>query len=218
MDRLFDAEITNPSQGRRTAFQSLLSWIALFDRAISIVLAGSGKCLFQSLLSWIALFDSATSRRATRSGMDACFNPCCRGSPIFDFKGRLLSWLDDWVSILAVLDRPSSTGKALGSDRLRERSGFNPCCRGSRPSSTAKSMLACGTTAQGGFNPCCRGRLSIGTAAHCGSHDRRAVPPPPGEFQSLLSWKSPSSTPARWGLLFSGLSFNLLSWIALFDG
>ena len=93
----------------------------------------SPKARFQSLLSWIALFDPA--RASCPMSSTPGFNPCCRGSPSSTtkeqyarmpevFVSNLLSWIalfdnetvsnpktEVSVSILVVVDRPSRRPK-----------------------------------------------------------------------------------------------------------
>ena len=161
-------------------FQSLLSWICLFD-------GPKGRAIEQhpqhhvSILVVVDLplrrFPSARQRS---SASRRCFNPCCRGSAFFDTAR--------WIRVARILRR------------------FNPCCRGSASSTRSccrrasagasqfqsllswiclfdsVSMAVSITSLHGGFNPCCRGICLFD------SRRPRRTGRSSGGFQSLLSW------------------------------
>ena len=98
---LFDTAQTNPYSSRRM-FQSLLSWISLFDIESWMVMIDA-PMKFQSLLSWISLFDLIAPTRASTS--PGGFNPCCLGSVSSTSTQDLDAVPPVRVSILVVLDQ-----------------------------------------------------------------------------------------------------------------
>ena len=103
----------------------MLSWISFID--VVRTLKELAKDEFQSLLSWISLFDHWA--KTLLASMLHRFNPCCLGSVSSTFSyddailppqrfQSLLSWISLFDHLLMLLNSQMSLG-------------FNPCCLGS---------------------------------------------------------------------------------------
>ena len=110
---------------RWITFQSLFWWIGLSNASQRSPRRTSS--VFQSLFWWIGLSNEAADASIRRR--DIRFNPCSGGSASQTLTTETVTFADNEVSILVLVDRPLKLRAVVQS--MSTAVSFNPCSGGS---------------------------------------------------------------------------------------